>query len=349
MTNTVQAPYKNAYKYDKMKRTQHMAVRNTVGWYCFTHQLVEVSGPDAATTLDSLYTADVKNMKAGKNRYAFMLNDKGEIIDDVILIRQSEDTFWISNLNLFLVLGAFGKAKAVGAKIEAKPITSAYDMYAVQGPKSKELINALTEKPVDDLKFFTMEGNAIDGIPVKINRAGFTGEEHGYEIYVNPSQADIVVQKLREVGPSVDAVELTEIQTFCWTLPAEKGLMLIRDLVDLTPFDVDMERFIAWDTDFTGKEALLAIKDQDPDWEIVGFTLDEDDAFIPSRHYGGPGASVMLGSEIIGQVAKFVYSFVLEKNIGLLLIERGRVSKGDHITVHFIRDYDAVVTDRIFI
>lgn len=46
---------KNLFKYDGFKRTQHMAVRNTVGWYDFTHQLVEVSGPDAVAVLDRIH------------------------------------------------------------------------------------------------------------------------------------------------------------------------------------------------------------------------------------------------------------------------------------------------------
>ena len=61
---------KNVYKYDDIKRAEHMAVRNTVDWYRFTHQLMEVSGPAAAAVLDSLYTAPVSGMKVGKNKYS---------------------------------------------------------------------------------------------------------------------------------------------------------------------------------------------------------------------------------------------------------------------------------------
>jgi aminomethyltransferase len=332
-----------------MKRTHHLSVRNTVGWYCFTHQLTEISGPDALATLEHLYTSDIASLKIGKNKYALMLNEKGGIIDDVIIIRQDKDKFWISNLNLFLVYGTLSKVVASGAKIQFAPITSQYVMYAVQGPKSRELLNSMTENPVDNLKFFTMEDNVIDGMPVKINRAGFTGEAFGYEIYINPAQEEALLQKLRSCGEAVGAVEVTELQMMCWTLPCEKGFLLMRDLLDLTPMDADMERFLNWNKDFIGKEALLPLRDKTPDWEIVGFTLDEDDAFIPSRHYGGSGAPVFVNGDNIGQVAKFVYSFVLEKNIGLLLIERGRVQKGEHVTIRYIRDYDAIVTERSFI
>ena len=103
-----------------------------------------------------------------------------------------------------------------------------------------------------------------------------------------------------------------------------------------------------------GLEDVISVGTLDPirpdvPWSDWSFTLDEDDAFIPSRHLGGSGAYVYLGDEPIGQVAKFVYSFVLEKNIGLLVIERGRVKVGDHVTLRHNEDYDAVVTERTFI
>lgn len=44
--------YKNVYKYDDMKRGEHMAVRETFGWYFWTHHLVEVKGAGAAAFLD---------------------------------------------------------------------------------------------------------------------------------------------------------------------------------------------------------------------------------------------------------------------------------------------------------
>lgn len=341
--------YKNAFKYDEMKRREHLAVRNTVGWYCFTHHLIQVSGQDAACVLDRMYTGNIQNLKIRKNRYTLMLNPQGRILDDVIIIRQAEDVFWISNLNFFLPFFALQQAAGAGARIEVVPLTGEYAMYSVQGPRALELMDAMTEKPVDDLAFFTMEDNKIGGVDVKVNRAGFTGEKYGYEIYVAPSSESVIVQELREKGKPLGAVQVTDAQLMSWSIPAEKGLLLHRDLVDLTPMDADMERFVCWDKGFTGKDALLAIRDKTPDFEIVGFTLDEDDAFIPSRHYGGVGAHVYCGDEIIGQVAKFVYSFVLEKNIGLLLIEQGRVKQGDHVRIHHNCDYDAIVTGRSFI
>ncbi len=81
---------KNVYKYDEMKRKEHMAVRETVGWYYWTHQLLEVNGPDAAAFLDRLYANPIGNLKVGRERYTTMLNEEAEIIDDVVIFRLEE-------------------------------------------------------------------------------------------------------------------------------------------------------------------------------------------------------------------------------------------------------------------
>ena len=58
--------YKNIYKNDGMKRKEHMAVRTTVGWYLWTHQLVEVCGKDAAAFLDHFFTGNISSLAVGR-------------------------------------------------------------------------------------------------------------------------------------------------------------------------------------------------------------------------------------------------------------------------------------------
>lgn len=89
---------KNVYKYDEMKRSEHMAVRSSVGWYYWTHQLLEVTGSDAAAFLDKMCANPIANLAVGRERYTTMLNEQGQIVDDVVVIRLQEETFWVSTL-----------------------------------------------------------------------------------------------------------------------------------------------------------------------------------------------------------------------------------------------------------
>ena len=78
---------RNIYKYDDMKRGEHMAVRTTVGWYLWTHQLVEVTGADCVAFLEMIFPKRIGTLAVGRERYTTMLDEQGIIIDDVVVFR----------------------------------------------------------------------------------------------------------------------------------------------------------------------------------------------------------------------------------------------------------------------
>lgn len=320
--------YKNVYKYDEMKRSEHMAVRKTVGWYLWTHQLLEVEGADAVAFLERIFPNNIGNLKIGSERYTTMLDEKAEIIDDVVVLRMGEQKFWISTLFIYSLMDWLDKQKG-DYQVAYADITSQYHMYAVQGPKALEMVNSLVKKEVNDQKFFTIRENEIDGVPVLINRAGFTGEKIGYEIYAASDKADLLEEKLKAAAVPFDGKEVTEFQILAWTLPTEAGFYYMRDLRHTNPLEVGLDRGINWEKDFIGKEALLKIKEEGPVREMVGFTVEEADIQIESKHLGAPGAPVIVDGEEVGRVSKLVYSYVQETNIGYILAKKGALKIGD--------------------
>ena len=269
---------KNIFKYDDMKRSEHMAVRNNVGWYFWTHQLIEVTGPDVVPFLDHL------------------LNEQGEIIDDVVIMRVSEDTYWVSTLYAtkaddwwYFHQGDFD--------VEWSEITEDWQMLAVQGPKSKAVIEALCDNSVEDQKFFEIRDNVINGIPVKINRGGYTGEKWGYEIYMSPDDLEAIETLVDAEVVRNGGKRVTEFQIMAWTLPTEAGIFYMRDLAHTNPIEVGLDKNIKWDKDFIGKEALLKVKENGPAREMVGFEVLDDDYYIRSKQYGGPGEAVFIRYE----------------------------------------------------
>ena len=243
---------KNVYKYDESKRREHMAVRTTVGWYLWTHQLIEVKGKDAAVFLDLIFANPIATLKVGRERYTTMLNEQAEIIDDVVVIRLEEEKFWISTLFAANMLTWLTQHKNSFC-VEMEDVTKQYHMYAVQGPNSRALVNALVRDAIDELKFFSICDNWIEDVPVKINRAGFTGEKLGYEIYIPSNQCQFLENKLRQYGEPLHAVEITEFQIMAWTLPTEAGFYYMRDLMHTNPLEVGLERGIGWEKEFIGK------------------------------------------------------------------------------------------------
>jgi len=273
---------------DASTRTQHEAVRNGVGWYDWTHKLLEVTGADSTAFLDRIFPNPIAKIKVGGARYTTMLDEDGIIIDDVIVFRLEENKYWVSTLYMKELIAWFDAHKSE-SKVEYKDITGVTVMYAVQGPKSKNLVNSFLAEKVDDMKFFTIKDNKVDNVPVKIARSGYTGE-WGYEIYVAPENREVVEAELAECGKALGAVHVTEFQVMAWTLASEKGFYLMSDLGGTNPFEVGLDGAIDWSKDFIGREALEKVRAEGPKRQLLGFTVDDDLAHIEARNRGSGGA-----------------------------------------------------------
>lgn len=337
--------YQNVYCYDEMKRAEHMAVRETVGWYLWTHQIVEVTGKDATVFLEKLFPKPIGNLALSRERYTTMLDDNAQIIDDVVVMRMEEQRYWVSTLFRADMFVWFEAHKGEW-DVHWEDVTKKWEMYAVQGPKALEMVNALVETPVDGQKFFQILPNRIDGIDVLINRAGFTGEKLGFEIYYPKDKAPEQEKKLRELAPEFGGREVTEFQVMAWTLPCEAGFYYMRDLRHTNPYEVGLTAGFDWDKDFIGKEALAAIRDNGAEREVVGFTVAEKDIHIKGRNIGNEGEKVFLDGEEIGRVMKITYSYVLDTNNGTIICKKGLLHPGDKILLH---GHEAVICAPKFI
>ena len=167
--------YKNEYAHDSWKREEHEAVRNSVGWYFFTHRLIEVNGDDAAAFLDKLCVNTIAKTAVGRAKYTAILNDEGTYLDDAVVFRLAEDKFWLSTLYAPR-LQEWMWDHEYDFDVDYDEVTEDWDMYSVQGPKSPELMNAIVRDAVDDMKMFEIRDNEIAGIEVKVARSGYTGE-----------------------------------------------------------------------------------------------------------------------------------------------------------------------------
>ncbi|MBR3359091.1 MAG: aminomethyltransferase family protein [Solobacterium sp.] len=329
--------YKNIFNSDTWKREEHMAVRECVGYYLFTHQLMEVTGPDAGRFLDWICPNNIASLKVGRDRYTTILNEDGEIIDDVVVMRLDEEQYWVSTL-YGTKLDDWIYYHSENYDLDSYEITEDWHMFSVQGPKSQEVMNAICETGVDGLRFFETRMDVISGMDVRINRGGFTGEKFGYEIYCSPDDADAVQEVLDAAVKEAGGREITEFQVFAWTLPTEAGFYYMRDLAHTNPMEVGLDRNIVWDKEFIGKEALLKIREEGPKREMVGFEIcdSNEDHCILSAQYGGPGEPVYIEGEDeeVGRVRKLVYSYVKNVNNGYILAVKDKLHIGDEIKIN---------------
>jgi len=327
---------------DPYVKEQHLAVRNKVGWYDFTHKLIEVTGEDATEFMEKIFVSSISKVNIGRAKYTTMLNEKGNIIDDVIIFHLEPNKYWVSTLYSKAMLKWFDAQKGE-SDIEYVNITPNWRMYSVQGPNSKDLVNAVVDKSVDEMRFFSIAENTIDGIPVKVARSGFSGEKWGFEIYIDYEQRGMLEEVLTKEGKAFDAMEVTELDVMIFSLSGEAGYVLMTDIIETNPFEVGFESSIAWDKEFIGKSALEQIKKEGPKRQLVGFTVDDKDALI----YGGPhGNPIYKDGEKVGKATKFTYSYVNDTNIGYALIETGTAKIGDKVSIN---GYEAVLTEKRFV
>lgn len=153
-------------------------------------------------------------------------------------------------------------------------------------------------------------------------------------------------EKLKAAVAPFGGEQVTEFQIMAWTLPTETGFYYMRDLMHTNPLEVGLDKNIGWEKDFIGKEALLKIKENGIKHFMVGYTREDADVRIQGKDVGGPGTPVMLGDEEIDRVSKYNYSYVLDKVIGYLYVEAGRVAEGDAV---MIRGAEAKICKTTFI
>ncbi len=327
---------------DSSVKEQHLAVRNHVGWYDFTHRVIEVSGPDALPFLEKIYTGAISNIQLGRAKYTTMLNEDGLIIDDVIIFRLAEDRYWVSTLYSRDAILWYDSHRG-DMEVSYRDITAQWKMYSVQGPHSAELVNKVVSQSVDGMRFFSIQDNEMNGLPVKVARSGYTGEKLGYEIYIQAEHEAELAAALSQRSQEMGACHVTELDVMVMTLACEAGFVLMMDIYKTSPYESGFEKGIDWTKEFIGKEALTRARDQGVPRQLVGFTVEDDEALI----YGGPhGAPVMKDGKIVGRATKYTHGFTVGKNIGYALIEKEHAAIGDKV---LINGYPAVLTERHFL
>jgi len=195
---------------------EHRAVRTTAGLFDVAHMGVfEVTGPNATRFLDAITTNYVVRMIDGQAQYNYLLYPDGSVVDDIMIYRLAWDNYqvvcnasnedkvldWVNTVNSGeYIIDLNHKGACIEGKANIRNLkdpSSGADMridIALQGPKSCEILKALTDdkaikNQIDTLAKSNLFKTELAGLPVIVSRTGYTGEEYGYELFVHPDQA----------------------------------------------------------------------------------------------------------------------------------------------------------------
>jgi aminomethyltransferase len=232
---------------------EYEAVRTATGiWDLFSTCKYEVTGPDAARLIQRRFTNSVSGMQPGQVRYGAFVNADGLMVDDGNVYRFADDRFWVLINTADLQDWFRETATDLDAAIEHR--TDELAMIAVQGPTSQQTLQSVVHRDLGELGYFRFwpEQVTVAGVPATVMRTGFSGE-HGYEVVMDPSNAEVVWDALVVAGATpfgLNAIELAR---------AEVGLIVIAEDYDpgaISPWDLSLDRFIKTDTENVGAAAL---------------------------------------------------------------------------------------------
>ena len=300
---------------------EHHAVRKDAGMFDVSHMtVVDLHGERVREFLRHLLANSVDKLtEHGKALYTCMLNQRGGVIDDLIVYYLGESFFRVVvNAATREKDLAWIRGQAEAFDVEVRERTD-FAMIAVQGPQAREkLIGLLAEVDRERIrgmgKFHAGAAQALHGVPLFVARTGYTGED-GFEILVDPGHAVQLWQALLDAGVQPAGLGARD------TLRLEAGMNLYgQDMdEDVTPWEAALGWTVVLDEgrDFIGRAALESQKAEGVKRRMVGLVLDDKGVL---RH----GQSVLTAAGE-GEILSGIFSPTLGKAIAFARVPTGEL------------------------
>src|SRR5690606_8949778 len=180
---------------------EHLNVRSGAGLFDVSHMgEIRVIGPDSTAFLSYATLNDPGRLKVGRGQYNMLPNDSGGLIDDLYVYREGEDEYLVV-ANAANSAAVFGHLKELAHDHDCHVVDESdrFALVAVQGPSSPLLLGRLLHDELTDLRRNATMSGELSGLPVKVSRTGYTGED-GFEIFCHPNDAEAVWEVLIRAG-----------------------------------------------------------------------------------------------------------------------------------------------------
>ncbi len=292
---------------------EHKAVRERVGVFDISHMgQFRFRGEGGAVFLNQALTNNVSKLEVGQGQYSLMLNERGGVIDDLIVYRTDEDDF-------FLVVNASKidedrehlVALGLPGSLQFTDLSDGLGGLAIQGPLSPEVFTAVFGNEVEFPAHNTIQVIESGGEILYFCGTGYTGE-NGFEFFAPVSSIGEWFKKLVAAAKSVGGMA-------CGlgardTLRLEMGYPLNgNDLApDKTPLEAGLGFFVdLGKAQFVGRDVLLAQKESGLPTKLVAFEM-TGTAPPPRPHYG-----ILQGDQAVGEICSGALSPSLARGIGM--------------------------------
>ena len=301
--------------FGSLEDSYHHLKENVQVWDVAGERQVEISGKDSGKLVQLMTCRDLSKSKIGRCYYCPIIDDQAGLINDPVILKLSEERWWISIADSDVIL--FAKGLAIGNKFDVEIFEPNVDILAVQGPKSFKLMEKIFGKKITEMKFFGFDYFEFSGAKHLIARSGWS-KQGGYEIYVEHTKSGLALyDQLFEVGKEFN------VKPGCPNLieRIESALLSYGNDMDNNdnPLECGLDKYVNLDTevDFLGKEKLKEVKQKGISKKLMGVIIDTKEISVSK--------SIDLiddkGSKI-GELRSGVYSPNFKKVIGIAMIHK---------------------------
>ena len=324
---------------------EHKCVRNNVGIFDVSHMgEFIIEGNHSKEFLQKMATNDVGKLKPGKVQYSSILNESGGIIDDLLIYN-------LGNEKYMLVVNASNKTKDLAwlnnhnsFNVNIDDISNKYSLFAIQGPKSLDVVNDIFNINFSDLKYYNLKKVHDENFgKILISSTGYTGSK-GFELYVDNNFAINLWEKSLNAGKkyNIQPIGLGARDT----LRLEMGFCLHGNDIDenINPIEADLGWICKKNIEYIGKNIVDRDRNNNPSRILIGFELKE-------KRIARKGYKIFNKNEIeIGNVTSGSISPFTMKSIGMGYIkyEENTISNSIYIEVRN-KKIEAIISKRPFI
>ncbi|QZY48340.1 MULTISPECIES: GcvT family protein [Mycolicibacterium] len=282
-------------------------------------------GGDAEAALQWLCTADV-GVEVGRSVYTGMLNARGTYESDVTVTRTGQDEYLIvssaatTERDKDHIRSQIRRRWPDGANTHLVDVTSAYAVFGVMGPRSREVLSALTDADLSDaaFPFGTSRQISLGYATVRATRITYVGEL-GWELYVPAEFAVGVYEDLLAAGQrhGVARGGYYAIES----LRLEKGYRAFGR--ELTPSENPVEAGLLFacklktDIAFLGRDAVERARTEGPRRRLVSFRVDSPEPML----WGGE--LILRDGAVAGQATSAAWGQTVGAAVGLAYLRSG--------------------------
>ena len=321
------AGYYMPVQYDGVN-SEHNTVRTSVGVFDVSHMgEFIIEGFNSLELIQSLCTNDASKLSIGQAQYSCMTNNKGGIVDDLIIYRLKEHTYLlvVNASNIEKDFNWICTNNKFGAKV--LDVSDNYSLLAIQGPKAIESMQCLTKIDLKSIKYYNFKVGEFAGMKdIIISATGYTGSG-GFEIYCKNNQAIEIWNKVFNAGKkyNIKPAGLASRDT----LRLEMGFCLYGNDIDdnTSPIEAGLSWITKFSKEFTNSEDLKQQKTIGTEKKLVGFELLERG--IPRKGY----ELVDDENNTIGVVTSGTMSPTLKKGIGMGYVISEKCSIGSTLWI----------------